>query len=415
MADLDASAFSAALKEYYDEQKLTDLTAMSSPFLGMLRKGKFLGRGVPIPMVSDPGQASMSGTFSVANTNRAGATYQRFFLEDPGRIYAIGGVDRDVIDLAQSPRAAFETVQVEVDAKLDFTAKELAHTLFRSENGLCGKVAVGGISEGGGNTTIVVEDLADIANLGVGARLVASATAAGALRDSGAVYVVASITYSTGTVVLTGTAASTSSWAAGDFLHRAGSAPNGSTVIYPSGLQDWVVGSGVSAAAFRGVNRSTNPELLAGTSVAIGSSTIREAIGELAAMLMSRGGKPDIFWVHPRRFQEIEQELDSHASHEKVTPANVTATIGYNALRVAAGNGAIRIMSDPFCPYTRGYMLTMSTWSLLEIGGKRQPRLRDMHGGQFLQLQDADAVKFQAEAKGDLACSNPGANGVLTF
>jgi hypothetical protein len=413
MADLDASAFSAALKEYYDEAKLTDLTAMQSPMLGMLRKGKFLGRGVPIPMVSDPGQASMSGTFSVANTNRAGATYQRFLLEDPGRIYAIGGIDRDVIDLASTPRAAFESVQVEVDAKLTFTAKELAHTAFRSENGLCGKIA--SWVEGGGKTTIVVEDLADITNLGVGARLVASATEAGALRDSGAVYPIESITYSTGTIVLTGTTNATSSWVNGDYLHRAGSAPNGGSVIYPSGLQDWIKGSGVSATAFRGVNRSANPELLAGTVVAIGSSTIREAIGELAAMLMSRGGMPDVFWVHPRRFQEIEQELDSLASHEKVTPSNVTATIGYNAIRLAAGNGAIRIMSDPMCPYTKGFMLTMSTWSFLEIGGKRQPRLRDMHGGQFLQLQDADAVKFQAEAKGDLACSNPGANGILTF
>lgn len=419
MADLDSAAMSAALLEYFDEQKLTDLLMLESPMLAMIRRGKFLGRGIPIPMVTDPGQASMSGTFATANTNRAPAKYKRFLLEDPGRIYAIGSIDRDIIDLAQTPRAAFADVQVEVDSKLRFIARELAHTLFRSRNAVCGVIAsYTEDSPAAGQTTIVVEDPTDIANLGEGANLVASATAAGALRAATA-YPVVSVVHSTGTIVVTGTVNATSGWDVGDSLHREGSAPNGGDPIYPSGFEDWLVGANVSATTFYSVDRSVNPELLSGTVVSLGSSSIREAISALAAKLRARGGKPGMLWVNPLKFQELEMELDGVATVEKIVPSGgspqIAAQIGFNVLRVAAGNGHVSIASDPLCRYSRGHMLDMSTWSFLEIGGKRQPRLRDMHGGQFLQLADADAVKFQGEAKGDLACSNPAANGSIDF
>ncbi|MEQ9074100.1 MAG: hypothetical protein RLP09_09605 [Sandaracinaceae bacterium] len=413
MAELDATAMSAALKEYYDEGKLTDLVALQSPLLGMMPKGKFIGKNVPYPMVTNPGQAAMSGTYSTANTNRAPAGFDRFVMTTPGRIFAIGGIERDIIDLAQTPKGAFDDINAEVEAKLDFVARELAHTCQRSENGLCGKIA--SITEGGGQTTIVVEDFADVANLGAGANLVASATAAGALHAA-TTYPVVSVVHSTGTIVLTGTAATTSSWAVGSFLHRDGSATAGGTAKYPSGLLDWIPDTApTSGDSWRGVDRSVAPDKLAGIRVDASASQVREAASEMAARIIANGGMPDRLVVHPIRYSILEQELDSLATHEKVPARNTTAQIGYNGLRIAAGNGSVVIVSDPFCPYYRGYMLTMRTWKFLEIGGKRQPRLRDMGGGRFLQMEDADAVKFQCEAKGDLACSNPGANGVIKF
>lgn len=415
MASLGVAAFSAALQEWYDEQKLTDLIAARSAFLGMVRKTSFLGKGSPLPMVTDPGQASMSGDFTTANTNRGGATYEEFTLTDHGKIFAIGDVERDLRDRAKA-KAAFATVRADVDAKIKFCARELAHTIFRTENAVAGRIA--SISEGGGNTTIVVEDASDLRNLGKGANLVASATAAGALRDSGADYPVASIVYSTGTVVLTGTAATTSSWAVGDYLHREGSAPAGASPKYMSGLGDWIQGASVSATPWRGVDRSTNPELLAGIVLPIGSMSFREALIELTAYLHSGGGEPDVCLVNPLRFAKLAKELDSLATHEKVSApgTSVSAQIGYDALRVSAGNGSVRIMSDPFCPFMKSYVLTMDSWQFLELGGERQPRLRKWDSGAVLVDQEnADALKFQVEAKGDLGCTNPGANGVITF
>lgn len=423
MADLDLTAFNAALMEYYDNFKLVELVAIESPMLAMLiaNGGEWLGSGSPIPMVTDPGQAAISASFSKANTNRTPADYKRFKLDTIRRHYAIGSVHRDTIEAAKTPKAAFADVKIETNAKLQFLARELAHNLFRSENGLCGKIATGGISEGGGETTIVVTDMADIRNLGPGARLVASATEAGAARDTAAEYVVKSVVHSSGTLVLTGTANATSGWDAGDYLHRAGDAPNGGAAVVPSGFQDWIKGSAVTSATFRGVDRSVNPELLAGIVLSIGSASIKEAVSELSAHLINQGVQSPnrIFWVNPLRYAALEAELDSTATHEKVVPrglsAEMAAVIGYNAIRIAAGNGSIRIMSDPFCPYLKGFMLDMSSWKFLALGGKKFPRLRDMHGGSFLQLADEDAVKFQGEVKGDLGCQNPGANAILEF
>lgn len=415
MSDLTASAMSDALKEYLDESKLTDLVALQSPMLGLMPKGKFLGRNVPYPMITEPGQASLSASFSVANTNRAGATYDRFLMSTPGRIYAVGGIERDLIDLASSPKGAFRDVTIEVESKLAFVARELAHNCFRSENGYIGQLSTA--AEGGGNTTLTFADPASVANLGPNARVVAAATAAGALRDSGTVYTVDAVDHTAGTATLTGeTAITTSSWGTTDFVFRAGDAPNGSTALRPSGLADWIPDTApTSGDSWRSVDRSVSPTKLSGIRVDASTSQVREAVSEVAARIISNGGMPDVLFVHPLRYSVLEQELDSMATHEKIPARNVTAQIGYNAIRISAGAGSVRIVADPFCPYYRGYMLDMRTWKFLEIGGKRQPRLRDMHGGQFLQQEDADAVKFQAEAKGDLACTDPGANGVLKF
>lgn len=420
MAQLNADAYSAALKEYYDETKLVDLTANSSPFLNQIPRGKFIGEGVPVPMITDPGQASTSGTFATANANRAPGDYQRFFLRNHGRIYSIGEIERDVIVRAQTPSGAFEGITAETNAKHEFVAKELAHTLFRGEAGVNGVIAsITPDSPVAGQTTIEVEDLGDLQNLGPGARLTASATPAGALRGAGAVYTVLAVIHTEGKLVVDGLPEATSAWAVGDTLHRDGNAPAGGDPIVPSGLADWIVGAGVSSTPFMGVDRSRNPERLAGILLSIGSMSIREAVSRLAAYLFTMGGWPDTLWVHPLRFTELENELDSVATHEKVIPRGVSpelrAMIGYNAIRIAAGNGSIRIMSDPFCPYKRGYMLSMSTWKFLDLGGTRMPRLVDMGRGGFLRMENADAMKFQVEAKGQLMCMNPGANGVLLF
>lgn len=418
MAELDLTAMFAALKEYHDESKLTDIVALQSSLLGLMPKGKFLGRGQPYPMITDPGQASLSGDYAEANTNRVGATYERFMMSNPGKIYAIGGIDRTLLAMAESPKGAFESAKADVGAKLAFVARELAHTAFRTENAVCGTVST--IAEGGGQTTIVVTDHADLANLGPGARLVASATAAGALRAA-TVYPVVSVNHSTGTIVLTGTAATTSSWAIGDSLHRAGSATAGApTAIYPSGLGDWLPDDAPVAGvdSWRTVDRGTLPDKLAGIRVDATTSQVREAVSEMAARIIANGGSPDLLFVHPLRFSILEQELDTTATHEKIMARDVSAgtKIGYNFIRIAAGNGSVKIVSDPFAPFKRGYMLTMKTWRWHGVGGQAQPRMRGMDGGgNVQQMENADAVKFQCEAKGDMGCNNPGANGVIKF
>lgn len=413
MADLDAAALSAALKEYYDESVLTDLIKLSSPIMRMIKRGKFLGKGQPYPMVTDPGQASLSGTFTTANSGRVGATYKRFFMGDVRKIYAVGGIDRDVIDLSSSPRGAFEHAKNETNTKLSFVAREHAHTLYRGENALCGEIKT--IAEGGGKTTIVVEDPADIRNLGPGAPLVASATKAGALRAA-TTYAVETISHTTGTLVLTGTAATTSLWAVGDFLHRDGSAPAGSDPIYHSGFADWIPDDEPTTGdSHYSVDRSVNPDHLAGLRIDATTSQIREAASEMGARIMANGGSAGVLAVHPLRHHLLEMELDVNATHEKVPDSSKKALVGYNGLRIATGAGSAMVVADPFCPFYRGYMLSIETWCYHELGGKRQPRLVDMGGGMLLRQENADAMKFQTECKGDLGCANPGANGVIKF
>lgn len=410
MAELDVSAMSDAMKELYSGGKLTDLLKLMSPFLGRIRRGAHKGRNVPYPMITAAGQAAISGAFATANSNRAPATFDRFLMENPGKIFAIGGVERDVIDRAKDAESAYQDFKSETKAKFDLVLRELAHTLQRTENGVCGVIS--SISEGGGQTTIVVEDFSDVVNLGPAANLVASATAAGALRDSGTVYPVVSVDHTAGSIVLTGTAATTSSWAVGDSLHREGSAPNGSSPVYMSGLQDWLVDN-VTATLFRQVDRSVLPDKLAGVHVTASTSQIREAASELGARIRANGGNPSLALAHPVKFHELEMELDALATHEKVPARFTTAKIGYDGIRVA---GVGIILPDPFTPYNKMPILDEDTWAFLEIGGERQPRFRRYRNGDvLLDMENADAVKFQAEAKGDLACSNPGANGMIHF
>lgn len=409
MADLDVSAMSNALKEYTNGSKLTDLLKIASPFLGRIRRGKFVGRNVPYPMITAGGQAGVSGSFDESNTNRAPSTYGRFLMEDHGTLFNIGTITRDAIERAESPEASFKDFKVETMAKMDLLARELAHTLQRTQNAVCGTIST--IAEGGGQTTIVVTDFSDVINLGPGARLVASATAAGALRAA-TTYPIVSVNHTTGTIVLTGTAATTSSWAIGDSLHRAGSAPAGGDFIVPSGLQDWLVENPTSTP-FRSVDRSILPDKLAGLHVTASTSQIREAVSELGARISANGGNANLCLAHPIRFHEVAMELDAGATHEKVPARYTTAKISYDAISIA---GIGTIVKDPFTPYSIMPVLDENTWAFLELGGKSMPRFRRYRNGDILlDQEDADGVKFQPEAKGDLACSNPGANGLIHF
>lgn len=410
MAELDVSAMSDAMKSYHGGSRLTDLLKLMSPFLGRIRRGVHKGKNVPYPMITAAGQAALSGAFATANTNRTPATFDQFLMENPGKIFAIGGIERDVIDRAKDDESAYGDFKKETTAKFDLVMRELAHTLQRTENAVCGVIST--IAEGGGQTTIVVEDFSNVSNLGPGANLVASATPAGALRDTGTVYPVVSVAHTTGTIVLTGTAATTSLWAVGDSLHREGSAPDGGSPIYSSGIQDWLV-DGPTSTLFRTVDRSVLPDKLAGVHVTASTSQIREALSEITARIRANGGKPTLALANPLKFSELEMELDAFASHEKVPARFTTAKIGYDGIRVA---GAGVIVPDPFTPYNKMPVLDEDTWAFLEIGGERQPRFRKYRNGDvLLDMENADAIKFQAEAKGDLACSNPGGNGLIHF
>lgn len=414
MADQSLSGWSGALKEFYDNQLLIDMQARKSAVLGLIRRTTWAGKGKPLPMITDPGQAALSGTYATANTNRVGATTDQFISSTFGKIYAVGGIENDVLDAAQDKRAAFGDLKRETGAKLDFVARELAHTVFRGQNASCGVISA--ISEGGGQTTITVTDFADVANLGSGANLVAAGSAGGALRDSGQEYPVATLNRSAGTIVVTGTAVTSSSWQVGDVLSRQGSAPNGGSRIYPSGFADWIPDTApTSGDSHYGVDRSSDPDKLAGLRLDASSGSVREAVSEMAARILANGGEPDVLFVNPIRYQVLEMELDSYAKHEKMGARNASATIGYNSMRIAAGNGSVRIVSDSACPFYRAYMVTLDTWEFQELGGKPQPRLQEMGGGELLQVHDADVKKFWAAAKGDLACGNPGMNGVIKF
>ena len=74
------------------------------------------------------------------------------------------------------------------------------------------------------------------------------------------------------------------------------------------------------------------------------------------------------------------------------------------------------VMTDPFCPAGRIYILRKDTWGLYylpRVGGSDYVHMVETNGSYLKQSHDASGVEARVEAYGNLGCIAPGNNAVL--
>jgi len=184
------------------------------------------------------------------------------------------------------------------------------------------------------------------------------------------------------------------------------------------GLGMWVPDTAPAGSEnFWGVDRSIDATRLAGLRYDGSSEMIEEALVNAAALTAREAGKsgkvPSMCFMSFASFAALENALGSKVQYVQVRHAE--AEIAFDAIRINAPYGQINVIPDRNCPAKRAYLLSMDTWKLRTLGPAPHILKYGMEGLEGLRVGNQDALEVRMGYYGNLVCSLPGANCVVTL
>lgn len=272
-----------------------------------------------------------------------------------------------------------------------------------------------------GGTVLPLTNAQQIVAFEVGMLLVASSTPGG-VPSSDTVFIT-SVDRANGVVRGTASAATLSAnWAIGTgraYLSISGDIPatgasSTSSFLALSGLAAWLPKASPSTSdSFWGVNRSADPTRLAGCRFDASSYTIEEGITNALAFLNREGGKPDLAIMDFASYAALVNALGAKVQYVQVNHDEVE--VAFEGITFQSAYGRVTILADRSCPPQTAYLLTMSTWKLRSLGKVPHILTYGMEGLEGLRVGNADALEIRIGYYGNLICSAPGWNCVVSL
>lgn len=425
----------AALKELYtdDKEYMKDLVYKENPFLALVPKNEspdgFAGKYIPVPLEYGTPQGR-SHSFTNAQAQQTATALVSFFvytIQD----YQLVTITNLLMEQTKTNAGAFvDAAKLQMDGGFRNITNNIAFELFGSGTATRG-ISAGTSSQTGANPNVVTIPLTSasaVVSFEVGMLLVASATDGGAPGATGVI--LTAVNRATG--VLTGNgitlatganvAALDANWAIGSgiaYLTVSGDLPStgASTTgsyLALSGLAAWVpVSSPASNDNFWGVNRSADPTRLAGCRYDASAYTIEEGMTNALAFLNREGGKPDLCIMDFASYAALINALGAKVQYVQVNHDEVE--VAFEGITFQSAYGRVTVLADRSCPPQRAYLLTMSTWKLRSLGKVPHILTYGMEGLEGLRVGNADALEIRIGYYGNLICSAPGWNCVVSL
>lgn len=428
------AAVQAILKTKYPDGAIPQALYKDFPFVSLVKKttnfdGDF--RVVALQNERPQGSSSVFATALDVATNGlagGGGSYNRFQVYRT-RHYGILRMDGETMKAAvRTSGALVDLWNNETDGISTNELADLEFQLFGDGSGVRGTVGAYAVAP---SSTITLATPADAVYFNLNMR-VEVRTALGVNKPptnagtDGSLYVSA-INRTAGTISLqTRTGAGTFAAAvfgggdpaATDVIARAGdwqaaanigTATNGSANGVVTGVQAWVP-SAVTATPYWGLNRTADPVRLAGQRINAAGLPMNEALMEGEAKVAVQGvGMPDTIFINPLDLQNLKKALGSDIIYDRVQ-SNV-AGISFKAIEYDGMNGPMKIVSAPFCPRNKAFMLQMPSWELSTLGAA--PQMLDWDNNDFLRVSGADQYEVRFGHYGQFICNNPGANIII--
>lgn len=399
---MDLPAGNAFLKEWYDGQKVQNLTYAKNPFLAMVPKDEETGgKYYPVPLQYEVSQGR-SATFSNAQGNQTAAQLVEFLVTRKSD-YSIASIDMQTLKASMSSTGAFKQLAtVVIDSNIRAATISAASKIFRSGTGTIGQVSTAtSISTG----VITLQNPADVSQFGVNQTLQANATDGGTPRAALGYVIARSIKAGTITVSATaigGSAGTPSGWTTSDYLLVQGDNNNAC-----SGLASWLPTTDPSSSDnFYGVNRSVDTRLY-GISYDGSGQAIEESVVDHMLLIAREGGMPDAFWTNFGSYAALDKALGTRRQYVDIEGP---AGIAFRGIELMGAGGPVKCMADRSCQVQRGYMLQVDTWKLISLGPvpeilKYEDRL------EMLRVYNQDSAENRVGGYYNLTCNAPGWNG----
>lgn len=397
---LDNTAANAALKEYYDDQKVENLAYDRNPTLTMVPKDTHaVGKYVPIPVVYETSQGN-SATFSNAQNNQTPELIAEFLLTLTSD-YSLATLTQQAMLASQDDKGSFIKFSKDfVDKAIQASGNRASTSLFRTGTGTRGVIATGGITAG----VITLSNASDVVNFGVNQTLQAAATDGG--TPVAALGYVISRDVSAGTITVSataigGAAGSPAAWAAGNFLLVQGD----SNAVF-KGFAGWLPSTTPTGSdSWYGVNRSPDPRLY-GLYYNGGVGPIEEAIIDSALYNAREGGQPGHFITNFASYSALSKAL---GARREFVNLETDGGIKFRGIKLIGPNGDIECFADRSCQSKTGYLLQMNTWKLYSLNAV--PFIfRYGDGLEMLRVANADASEVRCGFYAGLGCNAPGYN-----
>ncbi len=416
MTSLDLTAADAAMKQYYNSAYFKKTAYNRRPMIGMMPKDPtFFGRNKPlVQMYSNP--AGASADFATAQAVASPAKFEDF-LWTRVNLHQVATIDGETLEAMSNDSGAFiDAMEAQLEGAIRAVSDRLEALLPGDQTG-----SLGSISAGSDVTTgvITLAKPGDAYKFQVGMAIVASETAGGALRNSGASETLAKINRNTGELTSTST-----DWddvitaiAAGDTLYAKGDAKNNGTAKVTAGWASWFPATAPSnGEAFFGVDRSTDSQLY-GTYHDGTSQLIKTAIVYGQSKCAANGGVPDTGFIHHVNMRELLTELETTVTRVK-TPARDSggkeiAKISYSGVVVQGDEGEIVMVA--------ANKMTVNVVFLLELqmnvygSIKELVRFNQLDGNKVLRQASSDGVEARVVHRGNFGSKFPAANGQVAL
>ncbi len=370
------------LKTFYVD-KVDDVLLRESPVLGILDKMRVEGKEFAF-LVPYGASGAVSAKFlrakAVATNGETVGNAQ--FKVTPGKVFAPYTMSADEVQASITKKGAYLKVAGE---KLYMSTRGLRRTMavafYGDGYGVIGNTgSVASIASAGTQFTFADHSAPAAVEVGQILRIKATASTADNAELADAVQVIAATDT---TLTLKPVSGSNMASTGSKVIALDGSVNSDGTPRLPVGLAGWLPLDRTNiGTSFYGVNRSINPDRLAGVIVddsALSYSTTNTFTKTIQKAFMrarNHGLSNDnaLIIVNPFDYQVISDELELR--NRLVTPTSGTskkdATFGINKLAASAStNFADRIYDDPHCPQGEFYILDMDVvkiWSFTNAG-----------------------------------------------
>ena len=342
----------AMLKVYYKKEGIQNLLFRNSPLLKKMNKERVEGKEQRFAAMYSRGGAA-GGDFTAAKTQAATVAQTAEFIVTPGQLFSVYTMNAKEVAASRSNAGAYMRVGgAKMFAASESFRKTLAAALYGSGYGEICAVPTGGwtLTSGTDFTATLPEDA--IMKIDVGSKLVVKATAATAETSAKNTLTVKKID---GTSVVV-TPGSTANASAGDIVCIAGS-------MSGSAASAWTT---YIATSFFGVDRSVNPDRLAGAFVDATSATgdaqkKSHTVTTLIKKLRRQGSLCDMIVMNDDDFLEFAREIETSNTYftQTSTKEKKNATIGFSDISAAFSTNYVEnIIDDPYCVKGRFYVLS---------------------------------------------------------
>jgi len=303
-------------------------------------------------------------------------------------------------------------------------SNNMAFELFSGGTASRGQISSAGVTYSSPNLTFTLANSQQVVQFEVGMTLQASVTDGGAALQNtpGTIDAIQITSVNRGTGVITGTVvqgAPQTSWAANDYVQVLGDIGiAGSSTIAGmlglSGLAAWVPNvDPPSNDNYWGVNRSADPTRLAGLRYNATNLTIEEGLTSALAYGNREGASFDLIILDFVSYASLVNSLGAKVQYVMLEHDEVE--VAFEAIHFHSAYGKIPVVADRSCPPLTAYCLTTDTWKLRTLGKAPHILTYGMEGLEGLRVGNADALEIRIAYYGNVICSAPGFNMVVSL